>query len=464
MRGRYKHNVKVTATVASFITPGTAPVLANTVQANTATGYLSQIHQLEDFEYELALTDGPWRGRSMDGDMFQAFITAIAALDGGQHSSAMQFLNAAKFHQRVHNWRVPQNGFRFSEQDIISRTCRGAMYNSGVDLAEIIRGALDQPLYEQLKSYLPRCHTADSLRPFGNATMYSDAITIGFNCALRIHELENIKVEHWNRDKRILTIPGCKADKMFNAVGKSYEKLIILPEGIDTLNRLTRHRRGSEYIFPSQSKGGYAVKKCGEFIKEFALVVWKKKFPELKFDGVHVLRHGGSQAIDAWCKKYELPEATRKAALCMSAANEQIYLRTNADRITKIRANNDARERDLAVPVKDPMQKEFRGLIALAQNFESSTLDGSDPEQVHQRAARRAYEVRTGATEKRARRAGNEVKTAKPFVPPKVKLAVRMDADLSSRNSQGAQKAKPIEKKKKFSIFEIAKILQQKNK
>lgn len=347
--GRYKHDVRITAAIANHITPGTSPVIANTVQPTTATNYQSHINQLEDFELELSSIEGQWFGRQMDGDMFMAFINALAVLDGGQHSSAMQFLTAAKFAQRSRQWRVPrQTGYMFTSCPRVgeqcTRTCRGAMYNAGVNLRELIRGAMDRPLYEQILAYIPRLHTLRSGRyQKFEPRRYVPAVKVGYNCALRIHEMKYLRVRHWNRRTGILTIPANKADKATHSVGNTYEKLIVMPEGITILNELTRHRPPEEYLFPPLSEGGFCMEKVGQFIKEFAEQFWSPDWHGLKFDGVHVMRHGGSQAIDDYCKRHNIPDNRRTLALAMSVGNERTYLRTNEERVAKIRAAEETR-------------------------------------------------------------------------------------------------------------------------
>jgi len=193
------------------------------------------------------------------------------------------------------------------------------------------RGAILEPMLRQLGARFPRLAVPAA---------------VTFYCVLRRRQTEKLlasDVQAFGDGRVILTLRADKRAKADNERQVVTRKEIVLPEGQAILKELVKGMRPTQKLFPSFRAEDLdkAVAACAK------IYAWP---PNLVYDGMHCLRHGGASALRAFFSRLW---SSMGAPAAMSAPTAQWYSRMN-----ELRAAAEAEEEQALLEEEEGGQEE----------------------------------------------------------------------------------------------------------
>lgn len=204
---------------------------------------------------------------------------------------------------------------------------KGFRYNGGKNRGtNKIRGTVTPQMLNGLVEYTRKQHPE-----------MVDAILVQFGCALRVSQLINIVSGDLNTlvEPPRLTIRVDKrqnANNIDNAERGCHLKEVLSPEATEVLLRLQTSTPATVLLFPPSK---WKRRDYVAHLKKAAVALqWP---PELKWDGSHVLRHGGTRVL---VERAQVAGRNAEVACVMSAPTVRRYSQSLEDRIQKQRNNS----------------------------------------------------------------------------------------------------------------------------
>ena len=269
------------------------------------------------------------------------------------------------------NWRN-MKGIKWPSSQETIDFAASIKYGGGHGSIGETKGALTADLAQELRDFLRtaddkpefNAHRVMESKPGKHANgRYQQAIPwrnmlkafdLLFYSAMRIGELTTCTVKCWNSNTGYLQPAMDKGNRCSKKKARVTirQRAIADPKAVAVLNELTQGRGAEEWLLPQHAEAqGHKWESVSVMIKKAAkLLNWDTRFPDLYFDGVHCLRHGGLQWRFSQLRESrpQLSHAQLRTELLQecnmeSADNLDHYLRNNEQRAFEISSRRKAR-------------------------------------------------------------------------------------------------------------------------
>lgn len=279
------------------------------VVGTTKEQYASRVRQLEIFAKAMG-------SKKVTKDLFILYINSYDKLGAQASSTAEGYRDAALHWFDSGRWK----GTNWAASAVVKRVCSGFRYNSGKKKTTPERGTITGAMFVALIAWLDRMfpHMTDGAR-------------LQFGAGLRISELILVQAGDYKKKNKELSIRKDKTQtaKTVAVHGhkEGYKKTIVDPDTQELLNKLQDNAEIGSLLFPASV---WRVTHYRTALKEAAIALqWPK---DLKYDGTHVLRHGGIGKIVSICKKKGASKKELRKATGQSPAMQKHYSRENSAR------------------------------------------------------------------------------------------------------------------------------------
>ena len=296
-------------------------LVSKSVTETTLNQYRGRIAHLESWMARQGLA-------YLDLDQYARYIQAMApsyvTLEG--HRSALVWA------QKARRLGLREGEPMWADSEEAKTLVKGADYNSGQPKEVQVkpRGAITEFMADQALAYLA-----------SNGLLFLvDPLTVLMFAAPRVGELEIACMEDWDKERQVLTVRKEKrrnADTMHKTeIG--YQKPIVSPRAINSLDRHCTGRQGLMFPFGSFKDRRFNAKEMNALLKKIA--AYFKWDPNLDFV-VHSFRHGGAQHIQHVLEAQPSTTGLHDALHMHPSTASGVYLRPNQERIKKEGAHEE---------------------------------------------------------------------------------------------------------------------------
>lgn len=279
------------------------------IATDTQAQYQSRISFLQEFLDET-------QQHTLTLEIFATIMASMVELGDCGGATCEGYRCAILHHQITFDLWLDKDGQAWAGTEKAIKLSHGFAYRSKMKpaLHQLVRAQVDEVLMDELRAYTST-----------RAPQYLPAFNLSYTAALRPHQLEDLEpLSYVNKRLKVIDKTANSKNKKPSHVWKD----IIDPQAQQLCQDLCDSRLPTTKFFHWNPLHYRA------FFQEAAEALhWHARFPGLKFDGPHTLRHGGMSNLDQLLGNADIK--VKLKTLGVSASTRLRYTKRNSERTAR---------------------------------------------------------------------------------------------------------------------------------